>query len=65
MYVITHRSEIDSAFDRKMTIQMIKKFSYVKVESIVLGGPRSWNNTRVVVPCTSKLKKVKTQGLGG
>jgi DNA repair exonuclease SbcCD ATPase subunit len=32
MYVITHRSEIDSAFDRKMTIQMIKRFSYVKVE---------------------------------
>jgi DNA repair exonuclease SbcCD ATPase subunit len=32
MYVITHRSEIDSAFDRKMTIQMLKQFSYVKVE---------------------------------
>lgn len=32
MYVITHRSEIDSVFDRKMTIQMIKRFSYVKVE---------------------------------
>jgi DNA repair exonuclease SbcCD ATPase subunit len=32
IYVISHRNEIDSMFDRKMTIQMIKKFSYVKDE---------------------------------
>lgn len=32
MYVISHRNEIDSVFDRRMTIQMIKKFSYVKEE---------------------------------
>lgn len=33
MYIITHRSEIDGAFDRKMTIQMNKKFSYVLEET--------------------------------
>lgn len=32
MYVISHRNEIDSMFDRKMTIQMVKKFSYVRVD---------------------------------
>lgn len=32
MYVISHRNEIDSVFDRKMTIQRIKRFSYVKEE---------------------------------
>lgn len=32
MYVISHRNEIDSVFDKKMTIQMVKQFSYVKEE---------------------------------
>lgn len=30
LYIISHRDEIDSAFDRNMTIQMSKGFSYVK-----------------------------------
>lgn len=30
MYVISHRNEIDSMFDRKMTVQMIKQFSYIQ-----------------------------------
>lgn len=29
LYVISHRDEIDSAFDRKMVVQMSKGFSYV------------------------------------
>lgn len=32
MYIVSHRNEIDSVFDRRMTIQMIKKFSYVRVD---------------------------------
>lgn len=32
IYVISHRSEIDGVFDRKMTVQMIKRFSYVHEE---------------------------------
>jgi DNA repair exonuclease SbcCD ATPase subunit len=30
MYVISHRAEVEREFERKMTIQMVKKFSYVK-----------------------------------
>jgi DNA repair exonuclease SbcCD ATPase subunit len=32
MYVISHRDEIDSAFDHRMTVQMSKGFSYIKFE---------------------------------
>ena len=32
MYIISHRDEIDSAFDHRMTIQMSKGFSYIKFE---------------------------------
>lgn len=32
LFVISHRDEIDSAFDRKLIIQMSKGFSYVKME---------------------------------
>jgi ABC-type ATPase with predicted acetyltransferase domain len=32
MYVISHRNEVERVFDRKMTIQLIKKFSYVQEE---------------------------------
>lgn len=32
VYIISHRDEIDSAFDHKMTVQMSKGFSYVKFE---------------------------------
>jgi len=32
LYIISHRDEIDSAFDNQMTIQMIKGFSYIKDE---------------------------------
>jgi DNA repair exonuclease SbcCD ATPase subunit len=32
MFIISHRDEIDSAFDRKMIIQMSNGFSYVKYE---------------------------------
>lgn len=32
IYIISHRDEIDSAFDRKMTIQLSKGFSYIKEE---------------------------------
>ena len=30
LFIITHRDEIDSAFDRVMTVQMSKGFSYIK-----------------------------------
>ena len=30
LFIITHRDEIDSAFDRTMTVQMSKGFSYIK-----------------------------------
>lgn len=30
LYIISHRDEIDGAFDNTMTIQMIKGFSYIK-----------------------------------
>ena len=29
LYIISHRDEIDNAFDRTMTIQMSKGFSYL------------------------------------
>ena len=32
LFIISHRDEIDSAFDRKMIVQMTKGFSYVKYE---------------------------------
>lgn len=32
LYIISHRDEIDSAFDSTMTIQMTKGFSYIKEE---------------------------------
>lgn len=32
VYIISHRDEIDSAFDHKMTVQMSKGFSYVKFD---------------------------------
>lgn len=32
MYIISHRDEIDSAFDHKMTVQMSKGFSYVNFD---------------------------------
>lgn len=32
VYIISHRDEIDSAFDHTMTVQMSKGFSYVKFE---------------------------------
>lgn len=34
MYVISHRNEIDSVFDKKMTIRMSGQFSYVVEEQI-------------------------------
>lgn len=33
LFIITHRDEIDSAFDRTMTVQMSKGFSYIKDEA--------------------------------
>lgn len=32
VYIISHRDEIDSAFDHKMTVQMSKSFSYIQFE---------------------------------
>lgn len=32
MYVISHREEVDSAFDRTLTVQMSKGFSYVFID---------------------------------
>lgn len=32
LFIISHRDEIDSAFDRKMIVQMSKGFSYVRYE---------------------------------
>jgi DNA repair exonuclease SbcCD ATPase subunit len=32
LYIISHRDEIDSAFDRRMTVQMSKGFSYINEE---------------------------------
>ena len=32
LYIISHRDEIDSAFDNTMTVQMSKGFSYIKEE---------------------------------
>lgn len=32
LYIISHRDEIDSAFDRTMTVQLSKGFSYIKEE---------------------------------
>lgn len=32
LFIISHRNEIDSVFDSKMTVQMIKDFSYIKQE---------------------------------
>ena len=32
LYIISHRDEIDSAFDRTLTVQMAKGFSYLKYE---------------------------------
>lgn len=32
MFIISHRTEIDNAFDRKMIVQMSKRFSYIKHE---------------------------------
>lgn len=32
VYIVSHRDEIDSAFDRKMTVQMSKSFSYLKFD---------------------------------
>lgn len=32
VYIISHRDEVDSAFDHKMTVQMSKGFSYIKYE---------------------------------
>ncbi len=33
LYIISHRDEIDSAFDRKMLIQMSKGFSYINEDA--------------------------------
>jgi DNA repair exonuclease SbcCD ATPase subunit len=32
VYIISHRDEIDSAFDHKLTVQMSKGFSYLQFE---------------------------------
>ncbi len=32
LYIISHRDEIDSAFDASLTVQMTKGFSYIKSE---------------------------------
>jgi len=32
MFIVSHREEIDSTFDRKMIVQMSNRFSYVKFE---------------------------------
>lgn len=34
VYIISHRDEIDSAFDHKLTVQMSKGFSYIKYEDL-------------------------------
>jgi len=33
MYIISHRDEVDSTFDRTMTVQLSKGFSYIKEEA--------------------------------
>ena len=33
LFIISHRDEIDSAFDRKMTVQLEKDFSYIRNEN--------------------------------